>query len=269
LYIWYIALGSTTVGQVSAIFNTSCFFTYIFSLWILKQKSESRKLLAVVSSVLGILVITLEDTPWSFSDAENVGDLSTTDAAAVASHTASAGSSEGETGLVLSAMWANALLALSAVCYGLYEVIFAKYSTPSTTPDSADRNEMNGVTSSPSKRMDSSAHHHGEVEEESLFLANQIIGFIGLTTIFIWWIPLVILDQTGLERFGLPEDQHIWMLIGLDIVCSFIHNTLYMLTITLIGPVFASIGVCVKVFSESLILLLFIGDVNYTIRCFG
>lgn len=254
-------------------------------MWILKQKAESRKLLAVLSSVLGILVITFDDMPWSTMETGNEQVEAVLDAAIGSNSTiiADYSSDDADIGVILPAIWADALLALSAICYGLYEVIFAKYSTTDLTIPLDDDmiDNTSPLSASPSKRLSTEfppsvlqsnhGNHDGRGDEESLFLANQIIGFIGLTTILIWWVPIIILNSTNVETFGLPQDQHTWALIAVDIICSFLHNTLYMLTITLIGPVFASIGVIVSINDKNhpAILTIKIGDFDYSIRCAG
>jgi drug/metabolite transporter (DMT)-like permease len=56
---WYVSVSKIPIGEISAIYNTSCFFTYILSTIFLKESATFLKTLAVTFSVIGIIVIAL------------------------------------------------------------------------------------------------------------------------------------------------------------------------------------------------------------------
>ena len=58
-YLWYTCIAMTTMSSLTAIYNTSCFFAYLFSVILLNDKIVGRKILAVALSLLGVAVISL------------------------------------------------------------------------------------------------------------------------------------------------------------------------------------------------------------------
>ncbi|OLY78417.1 putative vacuolar membrane protein [Smittium mucronatum] len=60
-YLWYAALEFTTISKVTAIYNTSCFFAYLFSVLILKHKLKLSKIMSVVLSVIGVFIMSFID----------------------------------------------------------------------------------------------------------------------------------------------------------------------------------------------------------------
>ncbi|KAI8899599.1 hypothetical protein BC833DRAFT_585217 [Globomyces pollinis-pini] len=58
---WYSAVSKIPIGDITAIYNTSCFFTYILATLFLNESFKWLKLLAVIISISGIVVISLGD----------------------------------------------------------------------------------------------------------------------------------------------------------------------------------------------------------------
>ncbi|GJJ77938.1 solute carrier family 35, member F5 [Entomortierella parvispora] len=104
-YLWYTCVSMTTMSSLTAIYNTSCFFAYLFSVILLKDKIIGRKILAVALSLLGVAVITLatRESPAPDSRTENDGSL---------------------------ALAGNALALIGAALYGFEEVVYKKYCSP-------------------------------------------------------------------------------------------------------------------------------------------
>lgn len=88
------------MGDVTAIYNTSCFFTYILSALVLGESIETMKIMAVGLSVAGIALICLVQHPET-------------------PHNASAGSTAG----YIAATCASFLVAV-------YEVLYSKLLVP-------------------------------------------------------------------------------------------------------------------------------------------
>src|SRR5205085_2160064 len=45
-YIWYISVNLTTMAKLTAIYNTSCFWAYVFSIILLSESIKLEKILA-------------------------------------------------------------------------------------------------------------------------------------------------------------------------------------------------------------------------------
>ena len=101
-YLWYLALPLTSVAEATALFNSQSVFAYFFSVLVLGEAVLASKVLAVVTSIGGIVLITLS------------GSGSGGDGSGEAAH--SAGSRLG-----------GDLLSAGAACiYAIYEVGFKR-----------------------------------------------------------------------------------------------------------------------------------------------
>ncbi|KAJ3261708.1 hypothetical protein HK103_004659 [Boothiomyces macroporosus] len=56
---WYISVSKIPIGDITAIYNTSCFFTYVLSTLLLNEQFKWLKLSAVGISIIGIACISL------------------------------------------------------------------------------------------------------------------------------------------------------------------------------------------------------------------
>ncbi|EWC43751.1 hypothetical protein DRE_07369 [Drechslerella stenobrocha 248] len=54
---WFVAANMTTPSDLNAINNTSAIFTYVFSVWLLKEPVRMKKNVAVALAVIGVLII--------------------------------------------------------------------------------------------------------------------------------------------------------------------------------------------------------------------
>ncbi|KAJ2111825.1 hypothetical protein IW146_005083, partial [Coemansia sp. RSA 922] len=61
-YLWYVAVGFTSMSKVTAIYNMSCFFAYLFSILLLKERVQVVKCVAVGISIVGVALMALFDT---------------------------------------------------------------------------------------------------------------------------------------------------------------------------------------------------------------
>lgn len=236
-YLWYLALNYTSVAEVTAIFNSNwfahsmhqllriwnSFFAYLFSIVFLKEPVTARRILAVFLSIFGVCAIAFQDR---FHATET--SIHTIDSSPVFNG--------GER------LLGRCLSLLASMLYGLYEIMYAKFAVPKQT--------VNGSS--------------------SLFLANQITGFIAscihqirIYRSFHLLVPMAAINCsslfrfnrqsganftrqltviTGLETFELPHGR-IAAFVLLNAFTSVVYNSLFMLTIVLTSPVYASIGV--------------------------
>jgi len=98
-------------------------------------------------------------------------------------------------------LWGNALCGISSILYGLYAVLYSMYSTTPSHPKKTSNN--------------------------ALFYANQITGWIGISTMLLQWFMLPLLHFTGLEIFTLPSRLQMVFVLT-NTLMSVLYNSLYM-----------------------------------------
>ncbi|KAJ2613580.1 hypothetical protein H4S08_002129 [Coemansia sp. RSA 1365] len=108
-YLWYVAVGLTSMSKVTAIYNTSCFFAYLFSVLLLNERVQAAKAAAVVVSIFGVVFMALV----------NVGPK--TLSANESPHPAAEHGSE---------LLGDVLSLVCACGTGLYQVLYKKYAVP-------------------------------------------------------------------------------------------------------------------------------------------
>ncbi|KAJ2449555.1 hypothetical protein EV183_004832 [Coemansia sp. RSA 2336] len=104
-YLWYVAVGLSSMSKVTAIYNTSCFFAYLFSVLLLGDRVQVAKCAAVVVSIIGVVFMALVNS--------RSGDG--------ADMTAAARNTE---------LLGDALSLVCACGIGLYQVLYKKYAVP-------------------------------------------------------------------------------------------------------------------------------------------
>ncbi|KAJ1644277.1 hypothetical protein J3B02_001959 [Coemansia erecta] len=107
-YLWYVAVGFTSMSKVTAIYNMSCFFAYLFSILLLHDRVRVAKCAAVAISIVGVVFMTLTD-----SDAD-----------------AQALSPEQQSAVHRQELIGDLLSLLCACGIGLYQVLYKKYAVP-------------------------------------------------------------------------------------------------------------------------------------------
>lgn len=96
---WYIAVSMTTPSDLTAIYNCSAFFAYVFSVPLLKEPLRLDKSIAVLIAIGGVLVV-------AYGDSKNGG----------------AEASNRFTG--------NIVIGVGSVLYGFYEVLYKRFGCP-------------------------------------------------------------------------------------------------------------------------------------------
>ncbi|KAF4124306.1 EamA-like transporter family [Geosmithia morbida] len=99
---WYVAVALTTPSDLTAIYNCSAFFAYVFSVPLLHEPLRLDKSVAVVIAIAGVLVV------------------------------AYGGSSSGDGDDVTASgrFVGNLVIGVGSVLYGLYEVLYKRYACP-------------------------------------------------------------------------------------------------------------------------------------------
>lgn len=170
---WYIAVDLTTASDLTAIFNCSAFFAYVFSIPLLHDKLRFDKVASVGVAIAGVLVVAYGDggsVKQSDSTVEQAGrDLD--------------GRAE-QADLPYRAI-GNLIIGVGSMLYGLYEVLYKKLACP---PE-------------------------GTSPGRGLIFSQLLGSLIGAFTLLFLWIPLPILHFTGLETFQLPHGKAAWLLL--------------------------------------------------------
>ncbi|KAI8378243.1 hypothetical protein EDC96DRAFT_494051 [Choanephora cucurbitarum] len=106
-YIWYLSVNLTSMSSLTAIYNTGCFFAYLFSILMLKDKLRLTKICAVLLCLIGVLTMACWPLPSEDSDIKQAQKDNV-------------------------AEWMGILVAsIGAALYGFYEVYYKKYASPS------------------------------------------------------------------------------------------------------------------------------------------
>jgi drug/metabolite transporter (DMT)-like permease len=99
---WYVAVSMTTPSDLTAIYNCSAFFAYVFSVPLLNERLRLDKSVAVAVAIAGVLVVAY-------------GDEEESDPGEVDSSRRFLG---------------NLIIGVGSVLYGLYEVLYKRYACP-------------------------------------------------------------------------------------------------------------------------------------------
>ena len=195
-YLWYVALRLSSISEATTIFSTNCVFAYLLSAWFNGTKLKMISIVALILSIIGAATISMETTTTISLD--NVRFLG------------------------------NLLTLISAITYGLYEVLYEKYAA--------------GQHSSP-------------------FLANQFTGWIGVFTFTTQWILIPVLHMLNVEQFKIMNSQSAWKLLFLNSLLSFAYNSLFMFSLASVGPVVSSVGLMLAIPASW--LAEYIMDINF------
>lgn len=98
---WYVAVNMTTPSDLTAIYNCSAFFAYVFSVPLLKEPLRLDKSFAVIIAIVGVLIVAYGDTKPSDKEAD-------------ANHR----------------LLGNIIIGIGSVLYGLYEVLYKRFACP-------------------------------------------------------------------------------------------------------------------------------------------
>lgn len=110
---WYIAVNLTTPSDLTAIYNCSAFFAYVFSILLLHDKVRLDKVISVGLAVLGVLVVAYGDKAQPKHGSHSGGATNPN-------------KDEPPDNRALG----NILIGIGSVMYGLYEVLYKKYACP-------------------------------------------------------------------------------------------------------------------------------------------
>ncbi|KAJ2676195.1 hypothetical protein GGI25_003701 [Coemansia spiralis] len=114
-YLWYVAVGFTSMSKVTATYNMSCFFAYLFSVLLLKERVRLVKCIAVVLSIVGVVFMTLVNSGPNAQDKSQQQQQQQSDTALAMRN---------------KELFGDFLSLVCACGIGLYQVLYKKYAVP-------------------------------------------------------------------------------------------------------------------------------------------
>jgi drug/metabolite transporter (DMT)-like permease len=113
---WYVAVDMTSPSDLTAIYNCSAFFAYVFSILLLKDKLRLDKILSVGLAILGVLIVAYGDSSAPKSPSHGGGG--------------SGGSNHSPDTEAQNRPLGNLVIGVGSVMYGLYEVLYKRFACP-------------------------------------------------------------------------------------------------------------------------------------------
>ncbi|EXJ96030.1 hypothetical protein A1O1_01156 [Capronia coronata CBS 617.96] len=107
---WYVAVNLTSPSDLTAIYNCSAFFAYVFSIMLLNDRLRFDKAFSVGLAIIGVLIVAYGD-----KDDSTPGP-----------GTSNPGAEQGFSTKLLG----NIIIGLGSVAYGLYEVLYKRFACP-------------------------------------------------------------------------------------------------------------------------------------------
>ncbi|KAF8585001.1 hypothetical protein K439DRAFT_1344581 [Ramaria rubella] len=235
--LWYAAVSLTSIGDVTALWNTNSFWVYVLTVWLYRMNWEFRKLGAVILASVGVLLDV-----YGGSTTPNASDHTLGEAL---SHP-----QDGPTAPVLG----DILTFIASVSYALYQVGYKRYAALPNDPEGADSIEHRRVFSyeSLSDASDSSslagpARHRVPADKDPGSLpfglyANLLTSCMGLCTAITLAFAFPILHWLSIEQFTLPPDKiTLWCVVGIA-SAGVVFNSCFMILLGIWGPILTSVG---------------------------
>ena len=114
---WYVAVDLTTASDLTAIYNCSAFFAYVFSVPLLGERIHWPKILAVAVAVGGVFIVAYGDS----MSADPAPGSATPDIDTLPTFHPDSAPSRG---------LGNLIIGVGSILYGLYEVMYKRLGCP-------------------------------------------------------------------------------------------------------------------------------------------
>ena len=112
---WYVAVDLTTPSDLTAIYNCSAFFAYVFSILLLGEKARLDKMVSVALAIIGVLIVAYGDSAHPKHGSHSGGATNP---------------NAGDDFEADNRTLGNLIIGIGSVMYGLYEVLYKKYACP-------------------------------------------------------------------------------------------------------------------------------------------
>jgi drug/metabolite transporter (DMT)-like permease len=113
---WYIAVDLTTASDLTAIYNCSAFFAYVFAVPLLGEKLRLSKVAAVLVAIVGVLVVAYGDVGHPKHGNKSGGGAG--------------GPSAPDSSEASNRALGNLVIGVGSVLYGFYEVLYKRVACP-------------------------------------------------------------------------------------------------------------------------------------------
>ena len=113
---WYLAVNMTTASDLTAIYNCSAFFAYVFSIPLLHERIRTSKVVAVAVAIVGVFIVAYGGPNPAKHGSKSGGGTGGKDAPP---------SEEAQ-----SRVLGNTIIGIGSILYGLYEVLYKRLACP-------------------------------------------------------------------------------------------------------------------------------------------
>ncbi|KAL4243400.1 Solute carrier family 35 member F3/F4 [Abortiporus biennis] len=253
---WFSAVSLSPLTDVTALWNTNAFFTYVVAVKMFKLEWEKRRLAAVILATAGAMAVV-----YGGSTSPDASEPSHTTTTSTHLPKITAGHSK--------ALLGDILTLIAAILYGVYQVLYKVHASLPTDPD-ADLEGIDAPVSAlyepiADEVSDEDVHvRTSSISEDDMvypppfaLYPNMLTSAIGICTLLILWIPIPILHVTGVREFHLPSDPRaIGAILGIAL-SGVMFNAGFMILLGVWGPILTSIGGLLT------IVLVFLSDIIF------
>ncbi|KAK7468877.1 hypothetical protein VKT23_003376 [Stygiomarasmius scandens] len=223
--LWFAAMTLSSVTDVTAIWNTNAFFSYLISVKAFGLKWETRKLGAVVLATAGVLAVVY-------------GGSTSSDESHSASTTLPNPDVKPSKPLI-----GDLMTLVASVGYAGYQVFYKKYAALAEPKDPDDENYEPLPGPETAANVASSADDEDAVYPPPYGLHSNLLTFtIGLCTMVLLWIPIPFLHWFDIEPFALPQNATTVGVILAIILSGSVFNAGFMILLATLGPIITSVG---------------------------
>ncbi|KAF8642325.1 hypothetical protein AX16_009595 [Volvariella volvacea WC 439] len=247
--LWFIAVSLASISDVTAIWNSNAFFAYVLSVKILHLSWQWRPMMAVVMATVGVSAVI-------YGSATAIPDSTVDPQATLTDTTLSEKPSAPLAGDILTLV--------ASVVYGLYQVLYKKYVTLPSDPDSESSSDRLYEPVPDNEQAQESAYLNSTRRVQDLsrrppfgLHPNFITSVVGLCTLVALWIPIPLLHYYGIEPFKLPENIQTCVAIAGIALTGVAFNAGFMILLGIWGPIVASVGNLLT------IVLVFLSDIIF------
>jgi len=231
--LWFAAVTLASISDVTCIWNSNAFWSYVLSVKLQKLKWETKRLLSVIIASIGVLAVVYGSGTPSSKPEQSLDMAVEND------------SSEGPSAPLLG----NSMTLVASLGYALYQVLYNMYATlqPPAARETAEGQRRLSVTSeseltaSEELEMELGGKDIGHPPPFGMY-ANLVTSSIGFITLVVLWIPLPILHVLNIEPFGLPSDPWLLLCVVGIALSGVMFYMCFMILLGLWGPIITSVG---------------------------
>lgn len=195
---WYIAMAMAPASDITAIYNCSAFTALLFAVPILHERFTYVKLSAVGLAIAGVFFVAYGGDDDGTSGNDDFPDR----------------------------VAGDMIIAIGAIMYGLYEVLYKKLVCP----------PLNAVSS---RRL--------------VAFSNFCASLIGLSTLSLGWMLVILADLMGWSKFHWIPSAYTWLIIIISVVCNLVFSLSFLSLMSLTSPVLSSVSSLVTIFIVGLV----------------